>query len=327
MGFTAAVLTISDRCSTGEREDTSGPALCAILEERGYNIVHTAVIPDEKDLISEALIQCCDEIGADLVLTTGGTGFARRDVTPEATKAVAERDVPGIPEAMRAESMKITPRGCLSRGMACIRKNSLIINLPGSKKGATENILAVIDPLEHGLKKLASDGSADCAQPEGISTSDAQPAIESAKSFADCTKQEMASVKPSAEEWLKEAKNDPSAALCGMYLIHNGVVRETPRAIARGLESAETQSPAAPTVSGMIMSFDSAKLEAAVSEAKKMPGIHYVRAWVASGRLKVGDDIMQLLVGGDIRSNVLNALIALLTKIKTECVTEKEIIE
>ena len=144
---------------------------------------------------------------------------------------------------------------------------------------------------------------------------------------ADCAQPEAASVKPSAEEWLKEAKNDPSAALCGMYLIHNGVVRETPRAIARGLESAETQCAASQTVSGMIMSYDSAKLDAAVSEAKSMPGIHYVRVWIASGRLNVGDNIMQLLVGGDIRSNVLNALTALLTKIKSECVTEKELIE
>ena len=163
MKFTAAVITVSDRCSRGERVDTSGPALCRLLEERGFSVEYRALIPDEADQISAELVKCADELKTALILTTGGTGFSPRDVTPEATKAVIERETPGIPEVMRAESMKITPRGCLSRSAAGIRGTSLIINLPGSEKGARENLLAVIDPVIHGLEILASAGPADCA--------------------------------------------------------------------------------------------------------------------------------------------------------------------
>ena len=129
-------------------------------------MVCTSIIPDEIDQIKAELLRCCDELGVRLVLTTGGTGFSPRDVTPEATMAVVERATPGIPELMRAESMKITPRGCLSRSAAGIRGRSLIINLPGSPKAAKENLLAVIEPIKHGLDMLASEGSADCAAPE-----------------------------------------------------------------------------------------------------------------------------------------------------------------
>lgn len=163
MSYTAAVITISDKCSRGEREDTSGPAICAVLEEKGFSLRYTSVVPDEAELIKAELIKCADEMGLALVLTTGGTGFSPRDITPEATMEVVERPTPGIPEAMRAESMKITPRGCLSRSAAGIRKRTLIINLPGSRKAALENLLAVIDPVEHGLEMLKSAGSADCA--------------------------------------------------------------------------------------------------------------------------------------------------------------------
>ena len=164
MKHTAAVITVRDKGARGERKDTSGPALCAILKEYGLEVVYTAIIPDETDDIQRELRKCADELHIALVLTTGGTGFSPRDVTPEATKAVIERETPGIPEAMRAASMKITPRGCLSRSAAGIRGRTLIVNLPGSEKAARENILAVMDPLMHGLDMLASAGSADCAQ-------------------------------------------------------------------------------------------------------------------------------------------------------------------
>ena len=163
--YTAAVITVSDKGYRGERIDTSGPNLCNILKDRGYDVVYTAIIPDDMEMIKAELCKCTDELGIALVLTTGGTGFSPRDITPEATMAIVERPTPGIPEAMRSESMKITPKGCLSRSAAGIRKRSLIINLPGSKKASQENILAVIDPVEHGLKMLLGEGSADCAAP------------------------------------------------------------------------------------------------------------------------------------------------------------------
>lgn len=164
MGYTAAVITVSDKGFRGEREDTSGPNLCRILEEKGYDVTYTAMVADEATQIQQELVKCADELGIALVLTTGGTGFSPRDITPEATLAVVERPTPGIPEAMRAESMRITPKGCLSRSAAGIRGRTLIINLPGSKKAAQENILAVLDPVGHGLDMLYSEGSADCAK-------------------------------------------------------------------------------------------------------------------------------------------------------------------
>lgn len=164
MKYTAAVITVSDKGYRGEREDTSGPNLVKILKDRGFDVVHTSIVPDERERIREELIKCADERKIALVLTTGGTGFSPRDITPEATMEVVERPTPGIPEAMRAESMRITPKGCLSRSAAGIRGRSLIINLPGSKKASQENILAVIDPVAHGLDMLYSEGSADCAK-------------------------------------------------------------------------------------------------------------------------------------------------------------------
>lgn len=165
MTYTAAVITVSDKGWRGEREDTSGPNLVKLLEERGFQVTYTALVPDEMEQIKEELSKCADELGVALVLTTGGTGFSPRDITPEATTAVIQRPAPGIPEAMRAESMRITPRGCLSRSVAGIRNRTLIINLPGSKKAAQENILAVIEPVKHGLEMLRGKGSADCAAP------------------------------------------------------------------------------------------------------------------------------------------------------------------
>ena len=162
MRYTAAVITVSDKGYRGEREDTSGPNLCRILTEKGFDVTYTAMVPDEPESIKGELCKCADDLGIALVLTTGGTGFSPRDITPEATLAVVERLTPGIPEAMRAESMRITPKGCLSRSAAGIRGRSLIINLPGSKKASAENLLAVIDPVAHGLDMLYSEGSADC---------------------------------------------------------------------------------------------------------------------------------------------------------------------
>ena len=164
MSYTAAVITVSDKGYRGQREDTSGPNLVKILTEKGFSVTYTSIVPDEPDMIKEQLVKCADELKIALVLTTGGTGFSPRDITPEATLEVVERLTPGIPEAMRAESMKITPKGCLSRSAAGIRGRSLIINLPGSKKASAENLLAVIDPVAHGLDMLYSEGSADCAK-------------------------------------------------------------------------------------------------------------------------------------------------------------------
>ena len=164
MAYTAAVITVSDKGYQGLREDTSGTNLVRILREKGFEVTYTAIVPDDSEMIRRELCKCADTLGIALILTTGGTGFSPRDITPEATMAVIERPTPGIPEAMRAESMRITPKGCLSRSAAGIRKRSLIINLPGSKKASAENILAVIDPVAHGLDMLYSEGSADCAK-------------------------------------------------------------------------------------------------------------------------------------------------------------------
>lgn len=160
--FRAAILTISDRCSQGERPDGSGPLLAEMLRSAGYRITQTAIIPDEQAEIEAALRTAADENIADLILTTGGTGFSPRDVTPEATLAVCPRLTPGIPEAMRYASLRITPRAMLSRAQAGIREQSLIVNLPGSPKAAKENLEAVLPALEHGLKMLTG-GQADCA--------------------------------------------------------------------------------------------------------------------------------------------------------------------
>lgn len=166
MAYTAAVITVSDKGYRGEREDTSGPNLCTILKERGFELRRSVIVPDDEALIRAEFIRCADELEVSLIISTGGTGFSPRDVTPEATMAVVERLTPGIPEAMRAASMSITPRACLSRAAAGIRRRSLIVNLPGSRKAAEENLLSVIEPIAHGLEMLLGQGSADCAMPE-----------------------------------------------------------------------------------------------------------------------------------------------------------------
>ena len=162
MSYTAIIITVSDRCFRGEREDLSGPALAERLREAGFTLLPPVLVPDEQPQIEAALLAAC-AADAALVLTTGGTGFAPRDLTPEATMAVIEKQVPGIPEAMRAASMQITPRGMLSRSAAGIRGRSLIVNLPGSPKAALENLEPVLPALLHGLEMLRSDGPGDCA--------------------------------------------------------------------------------------------------------------------------------------------------------------------
>ena len=160
--YTAAVITVSDRSAAGEREDKSGPLVRELLDAAGFYVVHVSVVPDELEEIKAELVRCADVDGIALIVTTGGTGFAPRDVTPEATVAVCERLTPGIPEAMRAASLKVTDRAMLSRAAAGIRGRSLIVNLPGSPKAARENFEAVAPSLVHGLEMLRG-GPADCA--------------------------------------------------------------------------------------------------------------------------------------------------------------------
>jgi molybdopterin adenylyltransferase len=166
MNYRAFVLTVSDRSFRGERPDSAGPAVEAALEAAGFVIAGRGLVPDEQPQIEAALRAAADEGKAELIVTTGGTGFAPRDVTPEATLAVCERLTPGIPEAMRAASAAITNRAMLSRAQAGIRGGSLIINLPGSPKAARENLEAVLPALPHGLEML-SGRPADCAHTQG----------------------------------------------------------------------------------------------------------------------------------------------------------------
>lgn len=162
MEYRAAVITMSDKGSKGLRQDTAGDAVVRILEENGWSVEYRTMIPDDMEQIKEELIKCADELRVTLTVTTGGTGFSLRDVTPEATLAVVEREVRGISEAMRAESMRITPMGMLSRAAAGLRKQTLIINLPGSRKAASECLQAVIKPIKHGVEVLMNEAG-DCA--------------------------------------------------------------------------------------------------------------------------------------------------------------------
>lgn len=158
MKYTAAVITVSDMGSRGLRQDTSGPAVRAMLEEAGFSVAHTAILPDEMEQISAELRDCADRRRIDLIVTTGGTGLSPWDVTPEATRAVLEREIPAIPVAMWMEGLKVTPRAMLSRAVAGIRGSSLLLNLPGSEKAVRENLAAVIGALEHGLHMIAAEG-------------------------------------------------------------------------------------------------------------------------------------------------------------------------
>lgn len=160
--FTVQIITVSDRSFRGEREDRSGPALAERMKAEGFAVTGTVLVPDEEAEIVRALREAV-RADAALILTTGGTGFSPRDITPEATLAVVERLTPGLPEAMRAASMQITPRGMLSRAAAGICGSSLIINLPGSPKAAKENLEAVLPALDHALETLTGKPM-DCAE-------------------------------------------------------------------------------------------------------------------------------------------------------------------
>jgi molybdopterin adenylyltransferase len=155
------IITVSDRSSRGEREDLSGPALAAAVEAQGWRVIRTEVLPDDFEHLRATIGAWADLGDCDVILTTGGTGFAPRDVTPEATLAVVERLVPGIPEAMRAASLQVTPHGMLSRLAAGIRKRTLIINLPGSPGGAVQNLGVVIPVLPHAVELLREEPGAE----------------------------------------------------------------------------------------------------------------------------------------------------------------------
>ncbi|MCX8043776.1 MAG: MogA/MoaB family molybdenum cofactor biosynthesis protein [Desulfobacterota bacterium] len=158
----AAVFTISDKGSRGERKDESGPAVAALLESAGISILVRAIIPDELSLIEEKLIECADHHHLDIVVTIGGTGVSPRDVTPDATRRVIERELPGMAEAMRMESFKKTPHAVISRALCGIRGKTLIINLPGSPRGAVENLQIILSAIPHAVEKIKGDPS-DCA--------------------------------------------------------------------------------------------------------------------------------------------------------------------
>jgi len=155
--YTVGIITASDKGAKGEREDVSGKVIKTIVESKGYSVNKYCIVADEVTLLSQEMIHMADDLQIHLILTTGGTGFSQRDVTPEATHSVIERIVPGISEAMRINSMKITSRAMLSRGISGIRGRTLIINLPGSPKAVKESLEYIIDELEHGLGILVGD--------------------------------------------------------------------------------------------------------------------------------------------------------------------------
>jgi len=161
--FKVAILTISDRGSKGEREDSSGPLIREMVRDLPAEVIYYEIIPDEKEVIIEALKKSADQLKADLILTTGGTGLSPRDVTPDATLKVIEREVPGFSEAMRAESLRKTPHAMISRAVCGIRGSSLIVNLPGSPRSVKENLSVILPALPHALSKLMGDPS-ECGQ-------------------------------------------------------------------------------------------------------------------------------------------------------------------
>lgn len=161
MPIRIGIITISDRASRGERVDKSGPALVKAVKQHGWQVLKTGVLPDEMVLIRDLLIEWAESGEMDVILTTGGTGFSPRDVTPEATQAVIQRLTPGLAEAMRSASLQITPHAMLSRATAGIRSSTLIINLPGSPRGAIENLAVLVPILPHAVELLREEPSAE----------------------------------------------------------------------------------------------------------------------------------------------------------------------
>lgn len=166
--YKVAVLTISDSASKGERIDTSGPKIKELLIQNDYEVVYDAISSDDKEDIKYNILRCIETEKVDLVITTGGTGFSIRDNTPEVTKEIVEKEIPGIPELMRLKSLEITDKACLSRSACGIKGKTIILNLPGSEKAAKENLLAVIKPLKHGLLMLKGNGSARCGENKAV---------------------------------------------------------------------------------------------------------------------------------------------------------------
>jgi molybdenum cofactor synthesis domain-containing protein len=162
--ISAGIITVSDKGSRGTREDLSGPAIAEMLAGAAIVVKHTIIIPDEIDQIQKAIINFADVEKLDLILTTGGTGVSPRDLTPDATLEVIDKQIPGMAEAMRHQSMLITPHAMISRAVAGIRGSSLIINLPGSPKSVKENLAVVLPALKHAIEKIKGD-EADCAAP------------------------------------------------------------------------------------------------------------------------------------------------------------------
>ena len=163
MTLRVGILTLSDRSASGERADVSGPALADLIRAQGWSVAKQEILPDDESAICATLIQWADHSQVDLILTTGGTGFSPRDVTPEATSAVIRRDAPGLAEAMRAESLKKTPHAMLSRAVAGIRGRTLIVNLPGSPKGALENLQTILPVLPHAIQLLTNDPNSEAS--------------------------------------------------------------------------------------------------------------------------------------------------------------------
>lgn len=161
MAIRFGIMTLSDRSARGEREDASGPALADLVRAQGWSVTNQAILPDDEPAIRAALISWADSGQFDIILTTGGTGFAQRDVTPEATRAVIQREAPGLAEAMRSDSLKKTAHAMLSRSVAGIRGRTLIINLPGSPKGAVENLQTVLPVLPHAVQLLSDDPTSE----------------------------------------------------------------------------------------------------------------------------------------------------------------------
>ena len=155
------ILTVSDRSSRGERPDLSGPAIQEVILENGWEINQVDIVPDEMSVLTNILSSWSDSGELDVIITTGGTGFSPRDITPEATKQVVERETPGLVEAMRAASLSVTPHAMMSRAAAGIRRRTLIVNLPGSPKGAVENLMVILPVFEHAVSLLSDDPGAE----------------------------------------------------------------------------------------------------------------------------------------------------------------------
>lgn len=161
--FTVGIITASDKGANGKRIDESGKVIQYIVQQRNYEVIHYVVLPDEQAVLENELMYLCDTLQVDLVLTTGGTGFSERDITPEATKAVIEKEAVGISEAMRFYGLMKTPRAMLSRGISGIRRKTLIVNLPGSAKGVEDSLESVIDTIHHGIEILKGQ-SIECGK-------------------------------------------------------------------------------------------------------------------------------------------------------------------